>query len=963
GTSDVVTQSGGILSGTAATSSYELSGTGNLTGTVNTQTATISGSGTVGSMGVLNATTSVTQTGGTMGGMVTTNIFAQSGGTMQGSVKTNSYLLSGGTLANTNKVSTNAFGQTGGTVQGTVVADIKAQAIGGTISALSTSGINVSNTGGGIDILTSTNAFVNNGSGTAITARETTGNINIQTNGNVSGAVGIDAAASGSGNVTVSSNGVVTSAAGAAISAGSTSGRVTIAAANAVNGVSQGISATTQNGAIDIQTADVVSGGTGISAVATGAGDVNVAARGNVQGTSGAAISAGSTGGRVTIANTAALTGTSHGIFVKSQLGDISVATANAVTGNTGIALETTGNGAMQLNLDGIIRASDTAISLKGETTAAQAVINQAITAGQTALRTDTKGAVTFDNFSSIRSASSNPENLTLLDNISGQATLNNHAGALLEGVLSSGPGAQTLVNNMAGGVWNIGNSGQFALSGSNDVIQNSGLINATGNTRFNGLEQFRNQAGGNLNLANNQVGDRVSISGSYIGQPGSNISLDVDFNKGTSDVVTLGGVLMGTTNLKLNALSSGQEPTAFGKTILLVDAADSSGNGQVTATGLPTGGIVQYNLVRQTVSEGGTNHAQYVVQSGINGTAASGVVSGFIASQNVIASSFFKPSSGLISAPIDPEKNQFGLAPWIRTNGGMSKIDTQGTIHQPDGSEVNTPATIETSYYGYQVGMDAGVFNIQGTGGNVNFGLTGGQIFGKSNQKNYANTTDFSSVFYGGYAAYTKGPLFFDMQVRQELMDYTITVDDPIFKINGAGVKGKRTSVGGSASYTLAYNDWSFIPATGFTYSNSSTDDLIIPRNILLNQNEGRVQFDDVKSMIGFGGITVSRNFFFSDDRIRLSPFLTMTAYHDFAGDINAKLTLDPNSANPVVLPVKTERLDTYGEASLGMNLLALTGKINGVERLVIGSVRGDVQFGETITGGSVTAQFRMQF
>ncbi|WP_175540676.1 autotransporter-associated beta strand repeat-containing protein [Phyllobacterium sp. OV277] len=844
-------------------------------------------------------------------------------------------------------------------------------------------GISANNTGTG-NVTVTANSGVLGTSGAGVAAGSVSGNVSVTARDNVqggsygilassqngqidvkagkivSGANGISANNTGAGNVTVTASGGVLGTSGAGISAGSAGGHVSVIALDNVQGGSYGVLASSQTGQIDVQTNGAVAAAAGISANATGAGNVNITANGAVAGTSGAAISAGSVGGNVTIAGSGALNGGSYGVFAKSQAGNISVKTGNVISGNNAVALETTGNGAMELDLGGALTATDTAISFKGETTNSHALLDQDITAGQTALRSNSTGVVTFDNYSTIKSASGNAASLTLLDNVAGQAVLNNYSGGQMQGMLSSGAGAQTLVNNMSGGIWDMGNSGVSNLLGSNDVIQNSGLIKATGNTQLNGLERFENNAGGQISLVNGAVGDKLTISGDYIGHAGSNIALDVNFDNSTADAVTVGGVLMGTTNLKLNALTAGQAPTAFGKTILVLDAA-KGGDGTVTVEGLPSGGIVQYDVAR--IGGSGSDPSRFVIRSGINGTAASSVVSGFIAAQNVIGSSFFKPSSGLISAPVDPDKNQFGLAPWIRTNGGMSKIDTKGTIYQPDGTSVEAPATIETSYYGYQVGLDSGFFNIQDTGSNVNFGITGGQIFGKSDQKNFANTTDFSSVFYGAYAAYTKGPFFIDLQVRQELMDYTVNVDDPIFKIKGGDVEGKRMSIGGSTSYTLPYKDWSFIPATGFTYSKSSTDDLLVPRNILLNQNEARVRFSDVESLIGFGGITVSRNFFFKDDRIRLSPFVTATAYHDFAGDIDATLTMDPSSSNPVVLPVKTDRLKTYGEVSFGANLLALTGKINGVDRLVIGSVRGDFQYGENIIGGSVTAQFRMQF
>ncbi|MEP7453366.1 autotransporter-associated beta strand repeat-containing protein [Phyllobacterium sp. SB3] len=493
------------------------------------------------------------------------------------------------------------------------------------------------------------------------------------------------------------------------------------------------------------------------------------------------------------------------------------------------------------------------------------------------------------------------------------------------------------------------------ALNGSTTV--NGGLLQLGGTSQ---TQANLSLTGGGASLVNDKTGDRFNITSNYQGGQSGQISLDIDLVAETADVVTIGGVAMGKMNLHLNNISEVTEPV-LGSSILLVDIQGSGNDLAVTADGLPTGGVVRYDLVRQPASGG--NGYQYVVKSGVDGNAASAVVSGFIAAQNVVASSFFKPSSGLVSAPIDPDKNQFGIAPWMRTNSGMSTIETSGTIRQPDGTLIDTPAKLDSRYIGYQFGFDGGFFNINDTDANINFGVTAGQIFGSSDQKNYDNTTDFQSVFYGAYAAFTKGPLFLDLQVRQELTDYTVNVNDEVFQIGGEKVSGTRNSIGGSASYTYARNDWSFIPAVGFTYSMNQTDDLSIPRNILLNQKEGKVRFDDVESMIGFGGLTVSRNYFVLDDRIRLSPFVTLTAYHDFAGDIDATMVIDQSSANPIVLPVKTKRLQTYGEASIGMNLLSLTGKIGGAERLMVGSVRGDFQFGEDVVGGALTAQFRMQF
>ena len=133
------------------------------------------------------------------------------------------------------------------------------------------------------------------------------------------------------------------------------------------------------------------------------------------------------------------------------------------------------------------------------------------------------------------------------------------------------------------------------------------------------------------------------------------------------------------------------------------------------------------------------------------------------------------------------------------------------------------------------------------------------------------------------------------------------------------------------------------------------------IDSNILLQQSDSTVAFADSQAHVAFGGISVSRAYLLLDDRLRLSPFLSLTAYHDFGRENAATLTIMTNPKT--VIDVSSKSGSTYGEVSLGANFLALTPKFGGTERLLTGNVRGDVQFGKDRLAGSLNVQLRMQF
>ncbi len=148
---------------------------------------------------------------------------------------------------------------------------------------------------------------------------------------------------------------------------------------------------------------------------------------------------------------------------------------------------------------------------------------------------------------------------------------------------------------------------------------------------------------------------------------------------------------------------------------------------------------------------------------------------------------------------------------------------------------------------------------------------------------------------------------------------------------------------------------DFRSCPAAGYTFARTTTDDL----NFSVNSSNATVQFDDTTSHLAFAGVSASTNFLLFDDQLRVTPFVSATAYHDFGKDQSGRLI----GATPDIIDVTSGSGKTYGEVSLGANFLTLTPEIAGTQRLLSGNVRSDVQFGKDRLGGSLNAQLRLQF
>ncbi len=632
-----------------------------------------------------------------------------------------------------------------------------------------------------------------------------------------------------------------------------------------------------------------------------------------------------------------------------SSAGPTSITINGAIVGESGIIAAADGTGAISIQARSDILTDSTAISMKTAGGPGTADVLGFVNVQGSDAAFVGAGNATFN----IRSGALVVA-AKILDAQSGQTTLNN-AGTLDGGAFSSA-GNGAVINNLLGGVINVNDGNLSGFSGLNDAFNNSGVLNASGNVNFAGLENFTSQNSGSISLGNGAGGDRLILGGN-LDLAASNISMDVDlsdpFNGGRNDMIQIGGVLSGSGAVfNLNNIGASGLP-AFFEDLTIIDAAGVAAGSSFEVSGLANAGLFDYGLFEKA---GNLN-----LRSEVKADVAGGIVSNFITAQNTVSNAFFKPTSSFVSTPLNPEPNQLGFAPWFRTSGGLSRVGSEGVAILPSGAPQNVFSSVSVGYGGYQFGLDGGLFNLGDKGGNIHLGLTAGQIFGTADQTDYNNKTRMTDTFAGGYGIYSNGPFFVDAQLRAEFIDYTVNVDDFLFKVDNAKVKAKRFSAGLSGGYAFKLNDWSIVPAAGYTYALTKTGDLQIEPNTLLGQSASTVTFGDSQAHVVFGGLSVARSYLLFDDQVRLSPFLSLTAYHDFGQANEAQLTI--MTAPKTIIDVSSQSGSTYGEVSLGANFLALTPKFGGTERLLTGNVRGDVQFGKDRLAGSLNVQLRMQF
>ena len=134
--------------------------------------------------------------------------------------------------------------------------------------------------------------------------------------------------------------------------------------------------------------------------------------------------------------------------------------------------------------------------------------------------------------------------------------------------------------------------------------------------------------------------------------------------------------------------------------------------------------------------------------------------------------------------------------------------------------------------------------------------------------------------------------------------------------------------------------------PTANLSYTKSSFD------NLPIENGQGVLGFNDVKSLLGRAGARVGTGFAYGG--FNWSPFGIALVEHEFEG--NATGTFTGTSAGSTPFGLSVTRVGTFYETSLG---LAFQSQTTGL----LGFVRADYRFGDELHGGGVLAGVRYTF
>jgi hypothetical protein len=340
-------------------------------------------------------------------------------------------------------------------------------------------------------------------------------------------------------------------------------------------------------------------------------------------------------------------------------------------------------------------------------------------------------------------------------------------------------------------------------------------------------------------------------------------------------------------------------------------------------------------------------------------------VAAGVPSSITALATGFFQAASAIVSRPDDPEPNQIGGGPFARVMFGGMKTNLASNVSGQSTSSMTNGSTV---YSGFQAGFDVGVYNIDASAWNVNFGFMGGVANATTSASTSSPTPvgsplltttqlQLSVPFVALYTFVSKKSFTAEVNVRYDMYSGNIlsfNSDAGGFLVSPrTSLTGTGWSVNANVANRFFLQDWLYAEP-------------------LLGLNWGTYQFNPVAFSTGIGGTSSSINFapieiFLGrvgtnlgaavelSDNVTLAPFIHGSIWHDFANPSTATAQVSGSGAT-VNFGVTADRIGTFGQVGAGINF-----KVHNVD--LVGFARGDLLFGNTITGASFNIGLRKQF
>jgi outer membrane autotransporter protein len=332
-------------------------------------------------------------------------------------------------------------------------------------------------------------------------------------------------------------------------------------------------------------------------------------------------------------------------------------------------------------------------------------------------------------------------------------------------------------------------------------------------------------------------------------------------------------------------------------------------------------------------------------------GTAAAGAQ---ILSANEASNSIFlTQSTAFVSAPPNPKPDSQGGGVWVRGVGGEVQYNGSPTVTTnvaaAAGGIAGCPTGFRQDFGGVQVGQDIAKLNFMGW--NLHVGQTAGYV-GTSGNSTGGSAPPFSTAtqipFVGAYAAATNGGFFADALFRMNW--YENSINSPGIGLNNQKLDAHGVSVSASLGYhwDVPSTSWFVEPSIGGVWSRTTID----PLNVVASGTlvDGTIVYNTIDSFVGRAGVRFGTTLQSGD--IVYQPFVAISAWHEFEGDVKASFSDVIGQTGTVSVP----GIGTYGQYSIGANAqVANTGWL--------GFARVDYRNGDHIEGWSGTAGLRYQF
>lgn len=502
-------------------------------------------------------------------------------------------------------------------------------------------------------------------------------------------------------------------------------------------------------------------------------------------------------------------------------------------------------------------------------------------------------------------------------------------------------PGAGSLINNS--GVL----EGNLRLTAGEDIMINSGVFEATkdsifgaGEDRFEnsgvirigsagvrttaraaaagtsvtlaGLEQFKNS--GMIDMRNGIAGDRLVLTGNFVGSGDSTLAVDV--GGASADQLVVEGAATGLTSVVVATLPGKATLFAGPVAIIKVGAGSAADAFKLDKADM---GFIQYDMRYDAVT--GT----YSLGTQVGSSAYR------LAKLNEGAQAIWDKSAQAWSTHMAELRDADG-------NGNRLWGQMFGGVVERDGAIDGAPLDYRQDFFGAQAGYDLG--GSEGEDSAAIFGVTGGYLSSKQRFEGGNERADFDALNLAGYGSYRGKRVFANLLAQYS--HYWIGAR------GGVGAERWSDKVGGDAygvqgevGVRLGSEKLFVEPVATLAWQASSID--------AIEAFSHRIEFDDNSALTGkFGarlGAAIGKS-----DGTQAVLYARGNYVHAFKGKAGLLF-----SSGGVSQSIVTPQIGDYGEAAIGVNILS--------KGPVSGFIEGDATLGKGAKGGGGRVGIRFKF